>query len=204
MFEEFSAGTEISTYDLLHNMQSQIVGVTNWADNLNVLSQRGINEGLLQHLAEMGPEGANYVAAFARMSDDELQKASSMWEESLDIKDGVQENISGMMDGVTTAISGGKDKVAAAMKEVGAGTIAGLTEKLQSGQVEVKAAGDDVGQAAVDGAKTGAGTHSPSWKTAEIGRNMNEGLVNGLNQSKGNVSSTIQQILNEIDRKSVV
>lgn len=202
MFEEFSAGTEISTYDLLHNMQSQIDGVSNWADNMSTLSKRGINEGLLQHLAEMGPEGANYVAAFARMSDDELQKASSMWEESLDIKDGVQENISGMLDGVTTAISGGKDKVAAAMKEVGAGTIAGLTEKLQSGQVEVKAAGDDVGQAAVDGAKTGAGTHSPSWKTAEIGRNMNEGLVNGLNQSKGSVSSTIQQIMNEIIRSA--
>ncbi|MCR1842753.1 phage tail tape measure protein [Murimonas intestini] len=202
MFEEFSAGTEISTYDLLHNMQSQIDGVTNWADNLNVLSQRGINEGLLQHLAEMGPEGANYVAAFARMSDDELQKASSMWEESLDIKDGVQENISGMMDGVTTAISGGKDKVKAAMQEVGVNTIAGLTEKLQGGQVEVKAAGDDVGQAAVDGAKTGAGTHSPSWKTEEIGRNMNEGLVNGLKQSKGNVSNTVQQILNEIIRSA--
>ena len=198
MFEEFSSGTEISTYDLLHNMQSQIDGVSNWADNMSTLSDRGINEGLLQHLAEMGPEGANYVAAFARMSDDELQKASSMWEESLDIKDGVQDNINGMLDGVTTAISGGKDKVAAAMKEVGVNSIAGLTEKLQSGVEVVRAAGEDVGQAGVTGTETGAGTHSPSWKTANVGKNMNAGLINGLNETKGSVMSTAEGILDGI------
>ena len=43
MFEEFNAGTEISSQKLLENMQSQIDGVSNWADNMAILADRGVN-----------------------------------------------------------------------------------------------------------------------------------------------------------------
>lgn len=57
MFEEFDAGTQISTENLLANMQSQIDGATAWEQNLSALADRGINQGILQKLSEMGPQG---------------------------------------------------------------------------------------------------------------------------------------------------
>lgn len=50
MFEEFDAGTQISTENLLANMQSQVDGVTAWEQNLSALADRGINQGILQKL----------------------------------------------------------------------------------------------------------------------------------------------------------
>lgn len=64
MFEAFDGGVEISTQQLLSNMQSQVDGVTQWEQNLSTLANKGINEGILQKLAEMGPQGSGYVAAF--------------------------------------------------------------------------------------------------------------------------------------------
>ena len=71
MFEQFNAGTEISSQQLLQNMQSQIDGVSNWADNMAILADRGVNPSV--KLAEMGPQGFTYVQAFASMTDEQLQ-----------------------------------------------------------------------------------------------------------------------------------
>lgn len=194
MFEKFDGGAEISTQKLLNNMQSQIDGVSKWADNMETLSKRGINENLLSHLAEMGPEGANYVATFVKMSDDELKKASDMWAESLDMKSGVDDSVQGMLVSYTEALNGGKETVARAMKAMGADTVQGFVGAMNAQTAEVKAAGEGVGQTAVDSTATGAGTHSPSWKTAEIGRNMNLGLINGLNDGKENVKEAFESV----------
>lgn len=89
IFEKFSEKTAISKDEILENMQSQIDGITLWADNLESLSERGIDQGLLKHLAEMGPAGAAYVAAFTEMTDEELQKASEKFEEAMSLPDDV-------------------------------------------------------------------------------------------------------------------
>ena len=68
MFEAFDGGVQLSTEQLLSNMQSQIDGVTTWEQNLSTLADRGINQGLLQKLAEMGPESAGYVQTFVNRS----------------------------------------------------------------------------------------------------------------------------------------
>ena len=116
MFEEFDAGTQISTENLLANMQSQVDGVTAWEQNLSALADRGINQGILQKLSEMGPQGSGYVAAFNSMTDEELKKANDLWSQSVDIQGMTNEwgqqlltsgaaNIAGGMDGLTSGMS---------------------------------------------------------------------------------------------------
>lgn len=87
LFTKFRGEAELSTQELLENMQSQVDGITNWADNLEELAERGIDQGLLKHLADMGPAGAGYVATFASMTDEELQKANEMFGKSLLMRD---------------------------------------------------------------------------------------------------------------------
>ena len=83
IFSEWSNKEAISADQMLHNMQSQIDGVTNWANNMQALGARGIDQGLLQKLAELGPQGADKVAAFASMTDEQLQQANALWAQSL-------------------------------------------------------------------------------------------------------------------------
>ncbi len=72
MFNQFSGtiietqeGLDEMTENVLENMQSQVNGVGFWADNMTSLAERGVDQGILQKLAEMGPEGVQYVQAFA-------------------------------------------------------------------------------------------------------------------------------------------
>ncbi|MDO4553709.1 MAG: phage tail tape measure protein [Lachnospiraceae bacterium] len=82
IFEEYEP-EEISTDKLLKNMESQAKAFEDWQKNLKKLSKKagqGMNEELFNQLADMGPEGAAYVEAFANMSDKELKKASNYFE----------------------------------------------------------------------------------------------------------------------------
>lgn len=198
MFEEFNAGTEISSQQLLDNMQSQINGVTNWADNLAILADRGINKGILQELSEMGPEGSSYVQAFANMTDDQLKRASEMWEESLDMKQGVNDSVEGMIESYTTALSGGKERVSQAMKDLGYDSIQGLVQGVSANLKDAEESGGNIGDTVKDGAKDALKSHSPSKVFEDIGKDVISGLVNGISGAKRKAVSEARSMADDI------
>lgn len=81
-FEKMKEGAAIIKDELIANLEYNIEALENWADNMNTLVERGISDGLLQHLAEMGPEGAAQVQQFVDMTGEELEKADNLWEEA--------------------------------------------------------------------------------------------------------------------------
>ena len=87
LFSEFNGQAELTSQELLANMQSQVDGISQWADNLEALAERGIDQGLLKHLSDMGPEGAAYVSTFVSMTDEELQKAGELYTEAMSLPD---------------------------------------------------------------------------------------------------------------------
>lgn len=115
-FDKFDGKTKMSTNELLENMQSQVDGTEQWSDNLRELAERGIDQGLLQKLAEMGPKGAGYVAVFAKMTEEELQKANDLFEQTMTLPEVTAESImqsyqvagslttQGFKDGITEEI----------------------------------------------------------------------------------------------------
>ena len=115
-FDKFDGKTKMSTNELLENMQSQVEGTEQWSDNLRELAERGIDQGLLQKLAEMGPKGAGYVAVFAKMTEEELQKANDLFVQTMTLPEVASESImqsyqvaglmtaQGFKDGITEEI----------------------------------------------------------------------------------------------------
>lgn len=193
MFENYGEVTAMSTQDLLANMQSQVEGVENWEQNLVTLSERGINEGLLQHLAELGPEGASYVQTFVNMSDEELGKAGSLWEQSVDIKSMTNNLGQQLQDGVGSLAAGSSGAFQQLASDLGvqasdaAGYVGqGLVDGLNAAKSEIEAAGEESGNTVIEGLNTGSGVASPSWKTRLTGNYLVEGLQEGIrnNQSK--------------------
>ena len=92
------ARKDTRTEDTLKNMESQIDGVTKLKKNLESLAKRGIDEGLLKSLKDLGVSGSDQVATFVRMTDAELKRANELFKKSAKLSgealiDGFKEKI---------------------------------------------------------------------------------------------------------------
>ncbi|MCM1213318.1 MAG: phage tail tape measure protein [Lachnospiraceae bacterium] len=177
IFSEFNGAAKLSTEELLSNMQAQVEGVRQWSENLESLAERGISQGLLQHLADLGPEGAGYVAAFVSMTEEELQKANGLYEESLSLPDEAAEKITDAYaqagEAAARGYEGGirenaEDTVRAGV-DMAAETLEGTKNILNA------AAGGDVGRTLTAGLQGGIAKGSPG--VVNISRNMAEAVL---------------------------
>lgn len=184
MFSEFKGEAELSTTELLNNMQSQVDGINQWATNMEELADRGINQGLLQHLSEMGPEGAGYVASFVSMTDEELQKAGELWEESLTLKTD------------TT------DRIMEAWQKAGENAVEGYKTGMDDKAEEVEESAEDMVQGGIDAGNKAQDSHSPSKKYAEMGMYAVEGYAEGVRDNKQTAIDAMSAVCEEIIAKA--
>ena len=181
IFAKFQKGTEISTKDLLSNMQSQIDGISEWAENMELLADRGINQGLLQHLAEMGPEGAGYVATFVKMTDEELAKANELFTESMSLPDETTEKVmesyqtAGQMaaEGFRTGIKDNAQDVANQAEEMSADVVKAANEEL------------DIHE-------------NSSEKFEATGKSVDTGIIQGIEEKSPQVQETVSNLCSVI------
>ena len=210
MFEAFDQKAAVSTDTLLNNMRSQIEGVKNWESDLKELAEKGIDQDLLQKLSAMGPEGAGYVAGFKNMTAAELKEANALWKEGLDIQGFGNDEAQELQNAVGAMSAGGKLAftqlgkdlgldASNAGKDVGKGLINGL----QNLQKEVTDAADDVGEDTIEAINKALGTHSPSKKTLQSGKDTDQGLANGLTQGKGVIITAINGITTLVDNNLI-
>lgn len=160
IFSEFNSQTEITGEQMLNNMKSQVIGVRDWANNIQQLAIRGIDQGLLAKLSELGPQGYEKVAAFVQMTDEQLAEANVWYAKSLEMPTEAAANVlqsysvAGQMasDGFTLGLN--PDVGGEAAYEYGMAVLMSLQDCLE--------------------------IHSPSGKTLEMGEFMVDGMTNGL------------------------
>lgn len=160
IFAEFNKKTELTADKLLKNMRSQISGVAEWANNLQTLAVKGIDQGLLKKLADMGPKGYEYVSAFVSMTGEQLTEANSLYAQSASLPESATTQImssfayaglmasQGFADGISTTAG------SAEITEMGTNALTSLQTTLQE--------------------------HSPSKATYAMGMNLIVGLNNGI------------------------
>jgi len=99
LFDKFAIDTSISSQTLLDNLSSQITGMSQWADNMKSLAKRGVVDGLLKELYEMGPTAASQIAALNAMSDTQLQQYVTMWQDKSKLaSQAAKDELSGLRD----------------------------------------------------------------------------------------------------------
>ena len=81
--------------------------MSKWAANMESLAVKGIDQGLYEKLAMMGPEGAQYVAAFNSMTAEELAQANQLWAQSLALPSSVAKRVTASFNGIGTNIMAG-------------------------------------------------------------------------------------------------
>ena len=186
LFDEFDVKTELSKEKLLSNMESQIAGITQWSDNMKTLAERGIDQRLLQKLAEMGPEGAGYVATFVSMTDEELQKANELFEQSLVLPDATASSVA---DSYLTA---------------GQMAAEGFKQGIQEKAGEAADSSGEMAEEALNETKKVLDTNSPSKETEKIGKYYDEGFSQGIRKGKQEVLDTVSSLMAEVIRTTRV
>lgn len=130
VFDKFAVETDVTGKELLKNLKSQITGITEWASNIRILADRGINKGLLKVLSDMGPSGAKYVNALVTMSNKELKKLNKLYKQRLSLNGKAADEIA------TSFLDGGKKAAKAYSKGVSSGSkgvkLVGVTDSVKS------------------------------------------------------------------------
>lgn len=160
LFSKFDTDTELSGDDLHDNMKSQIDGIRDWSAGMTELLDRGLDRGLYQKLAEMGPKSYEYVQAFLDMTAEQLNDANAYFEQSLTIGDEIGQQL-----GSDFAVAG---LMASEGFKQGIDQNAGVAEVKQMALNVVNAFRGDLD------------IHSPSGVFMGFGQNLDEGLTRGI------------------------
>ncbi|MDQ7790136.1 MAG: hypothetical protein RDU41_08800, partial [Clostridia bacterium] len=72
-------GRDVSGGDLLANLRGQVAAFEDWAKNIQELAARGVDEGLIAELREMGAKAGPEIAALNTLTDDELKEYVALW-----------------------------------------------------------------------------------------------------------------------------
>lgn len=180
IFQKFEKKEAMSKDELLANMRSQIQGMQEWAVQMQSLAAKGIDQGLYQELANMGPQGAEYVGAFAQMTAEELQQANQLWAQSLVLPKQVASQVAGAFNGIGQNIMAGE----------AAGIASGKSQAIN----EAVSAQNDI----TNQSKDAVGVQSPSTVFAEIGKFLMQGLANGIKAHGGEATTQVKKICAEI------
>ncbi len=78
LFEEVKP-QKVSGKSLLGNLEDQVQEFDSWQANLKSLAAKGVDEGLIDELRQMGVKAAPQVAALNTLTTDELNKYVSLW-----------------------------------------------------------------------------------------------------------------------------
>ena len=173
IFDKFEAKAAMSKEELLANMQSQINGMASWAANMDKLSTMGIDQGLYQKLAEMGPQGAQYVGAFVNMTSEEMAKANQLWAQSLTLPGDVAGRLTTNFNEIG--------------KNVGVGMAQGINESV----TDVTDSTTTMTDATITTAETNLGEHSPSTVARGWGIFIDIGLAQGILNGMGHVNNAM-------------
>lgn len=71
----------VSGWTLLDNLDDQVKTFEAWSENIKQLAERGINQGLLKELRDMGPKAAAEIRALNTLTDEELTQYSALWQQ---------------------------------------------------------------------------------------------------------------------------
>ncbi|MEW6572877.1 MAG: tape measure protein [Bacillota bacterium] len=70
---------DVSGEQLLQNLRDQVRTFDEWQANITALAERGVDQGLIRELREMGPKAAPEIAALVTLTDEQLAEYVALW-----------------------------------------------------------------------------------------------------------------------------
>ncbi len=210
IFDAIAEEAEVSGQDLLKNLQDQVDYVGKWSADLQRLTARGVDGGLLESLRQLGPNAAPEIAALTTLTDAELTKYTELWRKKNEQARGIAvSELGGMREDTDKQIqqlrtdaekrldelkatfetkigeirTGATDEFSAmksTLPEIGKQAIQGLIDGMSAMQGGVVEKARVIAQSAAAAMRKALDIHSPSRETTWIGQMIGAGLAAGI------------------------
>lgn len=231
MYDQINTKSDLSVQQMIDNLQANQEAVATWADNLVLLGERGLDQGLLQQLRDAGLESAATVAELVTATDEQLATLSDTFRNGAStatdalltelglpevtnsgsdmvdkIANGVNANQS-LNTATTQLIQNAQQAASSAVASAGFPSIGtlminGITQGVQAGTSGLVNAMRDAVQDAVSAAKSEAQIHSPSVLFRKvIGLNIMKGWALGIEDGEPLVSDRAVDAMDTLRRQ---
>lgn len=80
VFDEVKQNEDVNGQVLLKNLNDQVMAFDDWQKNIHTLVARGMDEGVVNELKELGPKSGDEIRALTQLSDNELQTYTALWQ----------------------------------------------------------------------------------------------------------------------------
>lgn len=217
--KEYVASSKEAFNDAKATLEQNVEAMREWSENLEALSKRGIDDGLLEQLRTMGPEGLPLVKGFVDASDEELDEMESLFGESAELskealKNGLALEPGTTIEGIEGLVFNTGETLASAVKssglakivpdelakskdgmvEAGKNVAEGAAQGINQGAEGVSRASKDMATKLDDSFKRPLGIHSPSKVFSQHGADLINGLLQGFSQNKPQILSAVREL----------
>lgn len=210
MFDQIQMKSAISVDEMISNLQKNQEAVNNWATNLNTLAERGVNEGILAKLQQMGPQGGLYVQELVNASDEKLATLNEVFAQ------GGESAMNGLTAGMDTGALGITDKikgivqsqVSSLQEEIAAADFSSLGQEIPNGVSQgIEQGASTAGEASKNMANdikesftSEMDINSPSRVFNEYGGFITTGLAEGVDKGTNQPVSSVTNLANQIKK----
>jgi|GEM_PF-1454764 len=215
LFDEVAQKAEVSGQQLVENLKGQVETITEWSEALNLLGKRGLDDGLMSELREMGPKAAAEIMALNSLTDAELTEYQNLWRtknqmartqavreleglrvdtlqqiKDLNVKAAAELDVlqKEFADRVKKIRSGTKNEfnaMTASMPEIGREIINGLMAGIDEMAGPLKNKVSQLSKSISNTIKNTLKIKSPSRVTMGLGEFVSEGLAVGIENAQG-------------------
>lgn len=215
LFDEVTEKADVVGADLLKNLQDQVNYLETWSASVEKLAARGIDEGLLEELRQMGPKAAPELAALNTLTDQQLTDYETLWREKTEksravaieelqgLRTDTDEQITLLNTEATTKLDALKETfdtkvkeirygavnqfnvMKMSMPEIGKQTIQGLMNGLDNMKGPLMTKAKELADSVSGTIRKALDIHSPSRVMFALGQYIAEGLAKGIGAAAG-------------------
>ncbi|MBF0778186.1 tape measure domain-containing protein [Streptococcus cuniculi] len=190
MFDQIEMKSAISVDQMIANLQKNQEAMNAWADNLNVLASRGVDEGILAKLKEMGPQGGLYVQELVNASQEKLYELNTQFRAGGDsavkgLTAGMDEGALGLTDTIKGLVQNQTNSLKAEIESADFASLGkeipnGVTKGIDEGAKTASDSSQKLSEDIRNRFKEDMGINSPSRIFTEFGDFITQGLSKGI------------------------
>lgn len=207
LFDDVDLAVKQSGQELVDNLAKQVSAMKSWEQQMNLLAQKGVDEGLLAELREMGPKALPQLVALNELTNEKLTQYSDLYREKSQLaRDQAERELIGMKEdaeqrltelqkewetkaeSIRKGTAGEFNVMKSDLNDIGKQSMQGMINGLESMRGELMATAQSIANAVKATMASALQIHSPSrWMRDMIGKNMMLGWIDGMNAMKGAV-----------------
>lgn len=177
LFDKISVKSDLSTKEMRKNLASQREAFENYADNLTLAMERGVDIGIVQKLSDGTTESMGILEKLVNASDEDIEAINKEFEEMSVAKDHATTAMVGVKEAVGSILAETKDVAYSGGYEVGTNTMNGVTAGIKYATAAAESRMIKSAMALERAYAKQQDQHSPSRKFRKLAANDVAGLV---------------------------